>query len=599
MKTNPVAEHASPDEADARQARREWLTIAAFTIVALVPRFYGFGREGLTHFDEGVYAFSGFWSVSGRGIDPEVIAYAPPGLSILIGLAYAVLGIADVSALVVTGLCGALTVPVAGWVGRRTFGPGAGAAAAAFTTLSLAHVAFSRKALTDVPFLLTWLVAIGLGGRFLEKPRLGRALAFGLAVGIAQNFKYNGWLTGAIVALAALVGLVADRESRKPANVFRTFGLGGIAVLVAGLVYLPWYLFVENRGGYAALVRHHQSYMGGVRTWLPHWRQQLAQVAALSGGMAGGAVAWAGAWLASGIAARGYRLFFPQGRWEGARLRLGLMLGAAAMATIPDLAWWVGLAWSGWLVADRKPAIRLLGVWWLVLSVLTPFYHPYARLWLPLHAAGWIILAGGLVALAPLPGTILEEPFSDVMRHRRLLAQGAITLVCLLLSRVHWGNEKPSPLAVREFFEPTDGLRTLVAELNTGSPIELDRQPQLRVLARRPLAFYLATRSRVPFRLVPGEPEVAAGPLGPHDWALVDGVQIGDGTTDGARWSELETPWRRVSAWRRRLDPVTLLDVDPEAVYSIYPADPITIALLYPHGLRLPSPPDAGEAPLP
>ena len=31
------------------------------------------------------------------------------------------------------------------------------------------------------------------------------------------------------------------------------------------------------------------------------------------------------------------------------------------------------------------------------LSVLTPFYHPYARLWLPLEAFGWLLLGGAFV----------------------------------------------------------------------------------------------------------------------------------------------------------------------------------------------------------
>ena len=30
----------------------------------------------------------------------------------------------------------------------------------------------------------------------------------------------------------------------------------------------------------------------------------------------------------------------------------------------------------------------------LVLSILTPFYHPYARLWLPLQLLGWVLMAG-------------------------------------------------------------------------------------------------------------------------------------------------------------------------------------------------------------
>ena len=161
------------------QTRREWLVVAALTLVSAALRFWGLGKLGLTHFDEGIYAFAGLWSVTGNGIDAMVIPYAPPGYPILIGLAYTVMGVSDVAPLLVAMVCGVLTVPVAAWLGRRTFGPGAGAAAAAFAALSMAHVAFSRKALTDAPFLLTWLLAIWLGARFLERPRLGRSIVFG------------------------------------------------------------------------------------------------------------------------------------------------------------------------------------------------------------------------------------------------------------------------------------------------------------------------------------------------------------------------------------------------------------------------------------
>jgi 4-amino-4-deoxy-L-arabinose transferase-like glycosyltransferase len=580
--TPPLAPHPL----DVR-ARREALVILGLTALAAVPRFWGFGREGLTHFDEGVYALSGLWSLSPRGIadiGQELIPYAPPGLPLLIGVAYTLAGVSDASALLVTAACGVLTVPVAAWVGRRTLGPGAGAATAALTALSLAHIAFSRKALTEAPFLLCWLAAVGLGGRFLERPGLLRAVAFGLAVGLAQNVKYNGWVAGLVVIVAAVAGLLSDPGARRPASLLRTFGFGALAAAVAAAVYVPWFVFVEAHGGYAALVKHHRSYMGDASQWLPHLRHQLAQVVALSGGMAGGALAWSAAWLAAGVATGGAGWFFPRSHWDAARLRLGLLLGAVILATVPDVAWWVGLGWSLWLLADRRPSWRVLGAWWVVLSAMTPFYHPYARLWLPLHAAGWVMLAGVMVSLGPFPGSVLEDPDRFRIFSRRVLARGAVALVCLALARSHWAEAAPCAFAAGDVFIPTDSLRTAAAYIATASPIRYDPRPSLLVLARRPMAFYLALHGNVPFRLVAGEDDVRGAPRGEHDWAFVDTSQVGDASVDLAPTRRIERRWRRVKSWTETLDPVTRLDVIPGSVYEVYEPDPVRLHLMYPKG---------------
>src|SRR4051812_3081995 len=169
--------------------RREVVAVLAFTAFGASLRLWGFGKLGLTHFDEGVYALSGLWAIVPgglRSLDPMLIPYAPPGYPMAVGVAYLLFGVADLSAIAVSAACGIATIPVAAWVGRRTFGPGAGASASAMAAMSMAHAAFSRKALTDVPFLLAWLVALGVGGRCLERPGLARATAFGVAVGAAQ-----------------------------------------------------------------------------------------------------------------------------------------------------------------------------------------------------------------------------------------------------------------------------------------------------------------------------------------------------------------------------------------------------------------------------
>src|SRR5262245_9354850 len=137
---------------------RRWLLpvlLTVLTLIAAVPRFWNAGRLGLCHFDEGIYAFAGLWIRSTSGIsaiDPNVIAYAPPGFPILVGIAHLMLGINDVSGIVVSQVMGVLTIPLVYWVSRRSFGVGAGLASSSLAALAGHHVAFSRMGLTDISF---------------------------------------------------------------------------------------------------------------------------------------------------------------------------------------------------------------------------------------------------------------------------------------------------------------------------------------------------------------------------------------------------------------------------------------------------------------
>lgn len=568
---------------DRTQARREWFVVRILTILGAVIRFWSFGRMGLTHFDEGVYALSGLWAVSPKGIeglDPMVLPYAPPGFPILVGLAYLILGVSDVSALLVSLACGVATIPVAAWVSRRTLGPGAGAACAAFATLAMAHVAFSRKALTDSPFLLAWLVALGLGGRFLERPRIGRALALGVAVGIAQNLKYNGWIAGLVVVLAAVFGLIGGSEQRRPSALVRTFGLGFVAALVAAAAYWPWFRFVESHGGYADLLRHQRSYLGGPSVWVSHVRQQLAQVVALSGGRAWAMLTWAVAWLGCAVASH---VVETGSRWDRARLRVGLLLGAAVLASYLDLGWWVGLAWVPWLFLDARPAVRLLAAWWFILSLMTPFYHPYARLWLPLHAAGWILLSGSIVSLGPFSENLFSRWDRATWTRPAVLARCAWIVLCGILAR--WQVEKSvAPLPLSTFALPTDTLRDVVADLGTMPRLSADPSTPLLVLARRPVAYYLALQGKIRFQTLAG-PEALLG--GPSSYKSRDLVLL-DRTVAGRQYLNdvAELPylpfWRETRMWTERLDPVTLLDVRPEAAFEGGSTEQTILILLEP-----------------
>src|SRR5208283_531684 len=114
--------------------------------------------------------------------------------------------------------------------------------------------AFSRVALTDASFLLFWILGLVCGQCFLERPRISSAIALGLSVGLAQWFKYNGWLLGMFVMLAAFLGILVDSKERQRPRIRALWGFGLLAALVAGATYWPWFSFVESHGGYAGLL---------------------------------------------------------------------------------------------------------------------------------------------------------------------------------------------------------------------------------------------------------------------------------------------------------------------------------------------------------
>jgi dolichyl-phosphate-mannose-protein mannosyltransferase len=547
----------------ARIANREIPIIAVLTVAGLVLRLCRPGRLGLIHFDEGIYAIAGLWSVSPRslaGLDPMVIPYAPAGYPVLVGLAYLGLGVSDVAAILVSILAGTITIAAAAWLARRTFGAGAGAAGAALVAFSGAHVAFSRMALTDASFLLCWVIGLICGQRFLERPGPGRAIGLGLSVGLAQYFKYNGWLIGAIVVLAALIGMGVDASERERLRLRATWGYGLLAALCAWLTYWPWFGFVESHGGYAGLLRHQRSYLGGAGSWPVHLRLQLEQMSALSGGPIWNTVGPLGAFTAGALSVlagkpiRHYR-------------------GLVAAAVVPLVSVIIPFAYSlmgPTLIFDdrvrRSNAVRLLASAWLVMSILTPFYHPYARLWLPLQLLGWVTVAGyiraAFVAVHAEPDTRSDgtEPVSSRRSHAGpwiagILFVGAIEFLGTdLFRRPTIGpGGLPGPLA------PADSLRNAVKQALSDLPSETRG---LRLLVRPPVVFYLG--GRIPSRTEPNLARLLEF-TDRQTWALIDVAQLRqEGDLKTAR-SRLLSRWEIVHEYPTFLNLPTLLDVDPGA----------------------------------
>jgi 4-amino-4-deoxy-L-arabinose transferase-like glycosyltransferase len=540
-------------------------------------RLWPLGRLGLNHFDEGIYALAGLWVFSPAGlagIDPGLISYAPPGFPVLVGLSYLALGVSDGAAILVSIGCGSLTIPVAAWLAHRTFGCRAGAATAAFAALSGPHVAFSRMALTDVSFLLFWLAAIGQGQRFLERPKPARALVLGLAVGAAQLFKYNGWIAGLIVASSAAAWLLLHTAEWRARTSAAIWGWGLAAAVFAAIVYWPWFRFVDSHGGYPALLAHQRSYLGDLRSWPGHLSQQIAQAKLLSGGLA---------WLVVGGLAAISAMLLVEGGLGASRHWLRLIieaLGLLAIALLP--AWLVPALWIAvliiWKLKQATIAVVVLAVGWGCLLALTPFYHPYARLWLPLQAVNWLFMGA---AFAQVRAT-LEVAARDARwtRHDPLFW----FVVACGVGTAFQGLDPISPWHMKfpRVLQPSDSVRQAAQSLGSDLPKEVVR---LRVFARPPLIFYTAMSGRV---AIIRQPDLAhlIEKGDPNTWAVLDAALTRQENVSEQALDRSLADWLPFREYPTTLNLPTLLDIDPGAVQGKTPNMTAPIRLLRPRLLE-------------
>jgi dolichyl-phosphate-mannose-protein mannosyltransferase len=444
---------------------------------------------------------------------------------------------------------------------RRTFGKGAGGAAAAFAALSGPHVAFSRMALTDSSFLLFWVLALGQGQRFLERPNPARAVLLGFAVGAAQLFKYNGWISGVIVGLTAALWLLLHPEGRRSRLTIATWGWGFGAAVVAAATYWPWFQFVESHGGYAALLAHQRSYLGGISSWPGHLSLQLTQATALSGGPP---------WLAASGFAAACAVSVTGGDFRiERRLLPRILVGAASLTAlylIPAFAWSVVLGWIFLcLIRNSRGAtssVCLLGVGWVLLAVMTPFYHPYARLWLPIHACGWLISGGVFVWI---------RSRIEVWGRGRPIGWNRSNFdplpwfasLCTLTSAFLAFSPADSPWKGRSIhlLDPTDSLKDGCRSILSELPNDVKN---LRVFARPPVRFYLGLAGQV---TVSPQPDLdrllVPGP--PTCWALLDMAMIRQDRVAAQKLERSQTDWVVAGESPTILNLPTLLDVDPSA----------------------------------
>jgi hypothetical protein len=417
-------------------------------------------------------------------------------------------------------------------------------------------------ALTDASFLLAFVVAVGQGQRFLERPNPARALVLGLCVGVAQLFKYNGWVSGFIVAVAALVAQVVNRNRPTSRAVWATWACGLLAILVATTVYWPWIQFVETHGGYRSLLAHQRGYLSGISRWPDNWSIQLAQARALGGNLRWRI--WVG--IAAGLAHFSSASDFPgfPGRWPR---RIVESLGLAMLCAVPNAEWWAPLGWTGFIAIGRTrsatPAILVLCIGWLALTIMTPFYHPYARLWLPLHGLGWIIMGGLCVAARAWLQRADERP--NTQRRPRLNPQIAFALICIaglaniITSEMRSRKEgPPSPL------EPTDSLRVACQVIPHGLPTTVT---DLRLFCRPAVIFYTPFDRRVNLRIQPNLGDLLK-PARSGTWCLLDTALTRQDRASVGREFDPSMHWISERSFPTFVNLPTLLDIDPSSCFE-------------------------------
>ena len=376
---------------------REWTLLILLLMVGFSLRAYHISQVALSHFDESVYAYSAMgitYPEGPRFLFPGQKKFSPPLYFSLIGIFYRLAGgPSDTAAILPNVLLGTLTIALVWWAGRRWFGPPSGIAAAAMVALNEFHIRNSRTALTDVAFALFFLLALMVIHAAFERKKILAAILAGLAVGLAWNTKYHGWLALAIAGLAFL--LCAWQNSVGIFSDMRRIWLFLVAAATAAVCYLPWALVVQfyGYGGYAELARY-QSYFLSLN-WIPNaWTQILNQLY-FEGPLSRASVFVA--LLCVLLLAGGRARLNARSLWVMLICATSLFIGASGAAAL--------LAFLALPALLRKPAPFanwLVASWLFTWIVLTPFYTPYARLTIPLLLVAFL-----------LAGRTLQDAFAE------------------------------------------------------------------------------------------------------------------------------------------------------------------------------------------
>ncbi|MDG2390320.1 MAG: glycosyltransferase family 39 protein [Planctomycetaceae bacterium] len=341
--------------------RERWL-VAGILVLGAVLRLMMPGSFHVEHYDEGVYASNRWFTPEEGARFPDRHLYAPPLWPAVMEMSQLALGTSALGVMLPGVLCGVITIWLIWRLVREWVGAEVAIVIAGLLAVNGYHIMFSRTALTDVPVTMLIVWGITAGWRAISTERIGMAIWAGILTGLAWSTKYNGWYPLAVTG----AGLLA-------ANLFHVKQTGVawsrwrcwlVMLITAALVWLPAWIDLQDKGGYAAVAQNHAGYLEGWSFWLSNFRRQFEHLR------------W---WdlLSVSVLCLALALFGLGGRL------LELIQSAMKQETLtPEiLSGWMALAWVSSLL------------------LVTPLYHPYPRLALPLFLSLIVGAAFGIQRL--------------------------------------------------------------------------------------------------------------------------------------------------------------------------------------------------------
>ena len=221
---------------------REFGALAGVLGLAAALRLWGLGRFPGFSGDEGYEAFYGWQTAEHLVFQANPVRpYLGPWFLWLMA-PFVSGGVTPAAARLPGALLGIAAVGIAWAVGRRLGGRTAGLGAALLMATAPFAVIFSRLSLSvaTIPFwsLLTGLMLL----RVIDRPRVGRGLALGAAVGAATSFHPQGLLLGP-VAVVLVVTLPSGRRLLGRGGV-----LGAAALGFCALAWPVWAMVLDQVG---------------------------------------------------------------------------------------------------------------------------------------------------------------------------------------------------------------------------------------------------------------------------------------------------------------------------------------------------------------